>query len=144
MNEQSAMDSSAVEERISLLVDNRHFLSTEEHVSTLITRASSFSKSLASLEDSLLRLSNGHAEGLFYLMILRFEPQGTHDSEIHQLRFFETGSFEGCFAKNKDVLFDKNTSTSDSDSIEIPWKVYSSQDINVLESSKSKTKGKKH
>lgn len=129
------------DERISILVQNRHFIDIVEHVRSIITKAKLFRKNLLNLEDSLLRLSNGHAEGLFYGMILKLKPQAIDQCDVYQIRYFETGSLEGFFEKNNDQLFGHPKKISTANAITIPWKVFTSNDIDALESAKCKTKG---
>lgn len=127
--------------KISTLVKNRQAVNAVLHIESLIGAAVPFSKSLTSLEDSLLRLGNGHAEGLFYAMLLRFQSSMS-SPVIYQLRYFEMGTFEGCFDKNRDVLFSRSENIDCGQSTIIPWRVYTDMDIHVAESSKSKSKGK--
>lgn len=132
----------SLEDKMAVLVENRHLLDTESQISSLIKDFVPFAKHLANLEESLLRLSNGHTEGIFYAMLLRFSSEKQSKS-FYRLRYFEMGAFQGCMDKNSAELYSLENATKVDDFITIlPWRVYTEMDIEAVDLMKSKTKGK--
>lgn len=131
----------SLDDKIAVLLENRHHLCTESKISSIIQASVPFAKDLANLEESLLRLGNGHTDGIFYAMLLRFSLDKQNlDKTMYQLRYFETGAFQGCMHKNRAELFPVDN-WDDYITI-LPWRVYTEIDIEAVDSMKSKTKGK--
>lgn len=130
-------------ENIPLLVKDRHLLQNYVLASSIISAATNFEKWLGNLEESLLRLSNGHTEGLFYTMVLRIKLTASQNKQIYLVRFFETGLFQGCLKTSMSDLFgeDFNSDTGNDSTVLIPWKVYTEEDIETFDSSVSARKG---